>query len=288
MAFQNKSLGDSWVPRALASQTSEFNVPEGKADSKAAAAGSASAGEKRESSEAGADAKRAKSGEDEAARDQVAEGAPRLAEHIKSASKFAKVSAMAVSLLEDGRVTKHNSEAFFQVLAAAVEEPKHIRVRELRPHYRRLFAAAFHRQGLFQLPRQQAMIKVWQMRVINQIDLFTTNAEDFNRVAKQVRMGILLLPCQNPMDEPPSVRVHMPPNSRDVWADALFECLEVAMKLHAQSWAQAEVNMLIKAAHDRRQNFREAQRKTLMEYEMKRRGTARGEALLPMGKQHQS
>ena len=33
------------------------------------------------------------------------------------------------------------------------------------------------------------------------------------------------------------------------------------MLLHKRSEMQAEVNMLIKAAHDRRQNFREAQRK---------------------------
>ena len=86
------------------------------------------------------------------------------------------------------------------------------------------------------------------------------------------------------------------------------------MLLHKRSEMQAEVNMLIKAAHDRRQNFREAQRKvppggphaphaprpparvasqaraprrqTLLEYEMKRRETSRGEmGNVAMGKQ---
>ena len=57
--------------------------------------------------------------------------------------------------------------------------------------------------------------------MINQVDLFTTSPDDFNGVAKQVRMGLLLLPCQNPMDEPPNVRMHMPPNSRDQGGRAL-------------------------------------------------------------------
>ena len=70
MAFQsNKSLNDSWVPRALASQKSEFNVPE----SKAAGSSSAAAGEKkREAAASSADgSKRAKPSEEEEAATQA-------------------------------------------------------------------------------------------------------------------------------------------------------------------------------------------------------------------------
>ena len=37
-----------------------------------------------------------------------------------------------------------------------------------------------------------------------------TAQEDFMGVMRRVRLGLLLLPCQNPMLEPPTVRNHMP------------------------------------------------------------------------------
>ena len=56
-------------------------------------------------------------------RDQVVEGAPRLAQHIRTSSKFIKVAGMAYALLEGKQVTEKNAGAFFEVLAAGTEGP---------------------------------------------------------------------------------------------------------------------------------------------------------------------
>ena len=56
-------------------------------------------------------------------RDQVVEGAPRLAQHIRTSSKFVKVAGMAYALLEGKQVTEKNAGAFFEVLAAGMEGP---------------------------------------------------------------------------------------------------------------------------------------------------------------------
>ena len=56
-------------------------------------------------------------------RDSVLDGAPRLAQHIRTSSKFVKVAGMAYALLEGKQVTEKNAGAFFEVpLAAAGEE----------------------------------------------------------------------------------------------------------------------------------------------------------------------
>ena len=82
-------------------------------------------------------------------RDEVLEGAPRLAQHIKSAAKFTKVAAMAYSLLEGGRVTPKNAAAFFEVLEAGMANPTRLRDAPLRVAYRRLYTAALAREALF-------------------------------------------------------------------------------------------------------------------------------------------
>ena len=70
-------------------------------------------------------------------RDEVADGAPRLAQHIQSASKFNKVAAMAYALLESNRVTRSNAGAFFAVLEGAMANPLQLRDKTYRVAYRK-------------------------------------------------------------------------------------------------------------------------------------------------------
>jgi len=249
------------------------------------------AGLKKPKAEAPAPAAATASSEDAAdgAKDEVMEGAPKLAQHIKSNAKFVKVANMATSLLEQGRVNRNNSDAFFEVLEAGVAEPKRIRQRELRIAARRLYGAAVQRKELFP-PKRQAMLRLWGMRVVNQVDLYTLQEEQFCRITKEIRHGLLLLPCLNPSDEPPArsgaPREHMPEAARGIWAESIFECLEVALLAvnPQRPWAQQETNMLIKTAFDRRQNFCEEHAKMLAEWDVKRKDTSRQELIAIMSK----
>mmetsp|Transcript_60186 Transcript_60186/g.138059 ORF Transcript_60186/g.138059 Transcript_60186/m.138059 type:complete len:336 (-) Transcript_60186:924-1931(-) len=213
-------------------------------------------------------------------KDEIVEAAPRLAEHIKSAAKFVKVATMACTLLEEGRVTMYNSEAFFAILEAGVADPKRIRNKEMRSAYRRLYGAALQRKDAFHTKRQ-AQLRLWHMQVINQIDLFSKHADQFARITKEIRHGLLLLPCITPSLEPPTrtgaPREHLPPGARRVWADSLFDCLEVGMVQHKQPWAATELNMLVKTAYDRRQNFTDKQTSSLAEWERMRMESSRAE-----------
>ena len=56
----------------------------------------------------------------------------------------------------------------------------------------------------------------------------------------------------------------MPAAARPVWAEALFECLEVATTAFELDWAKNDLNMLVKTAHDRRQNFSDAQAEAIL------------------------
>ena len=177
------------------------------------------------------------------AKDEIAQAAGRLVEHIKNPSKFAKVATMACKLLEDGRVNKHNSEAFFEVLEAGMADPK-LRVKEkaYRGPCRALYNAAITRRDLFGLKRQ-ATLRLWQMRVINQIDLLAKEPEQVLRICREIRQGLMILPCLDPSLEPPSRsgggrREMMPAAARPVWAEALFECLTVAMSMNDLEWAR--------------------------------------------------
>ena len=56
-------------------------------------------------------------------RDSVVDGAPRLAQHIRTSSKFIKVAGMAYALLEGKQVTEKNAGAFFEVSRRARKDP---------------------------------------------------------------------------------------------------------------------------------------------------------------------
>jgi len=216
-------------------------------------------------------------------RDEIIETAPRLAEHMRStnAAKVNKVATMASTLLESGRVTAYNSSAFFEILEAGVADASRFRKADLRTGLRTLYTAALAKQDVFS-PKHQAMLRVWQMRVVNQIDLQTLN-DQWQRIAKEMRLALLMLPCISPAMEPPTrsgaPREHLPEHARRMWADTLFECLEVAHeRYNKRDWAQSEVNMLVKSTHDRRQNFTEEQGKRLQAWEQERRDSARLDA----------
>jgi len=197
-------------------------------------------------------------------------------EHIKNPGKFAKVATMACKLLEDGRVNKHNSEAFFEVLEAGMADPK-LRVKEkaYRVPCRALYNAAITRKDVFGLKRQ-ATLRLWQMRVINQIDLLAKEPEQVLRICREIRQGLMILPCLDPSLEPPSRsgggrREMMPAAARPVWAEALFECVAVAMTMNELEWARNDLNMLVKTAHDRRQNFTDDQASAILNWNRQRK-----------------
>ena len=59
---------------------------------------------------------------------------------------------------------------------------------------------------------------------------------------------------------------HLPEESRARWADVLFECIEAAVSVQSQLPAVlTEVHSLVKAAFDRRQNFREQAQQDALE-----------------------
>lgn len=210
-----------------------------------------------------------------AAKDEITTGAPRLAEHIKNPAKFNKVATMATSLLEEGRVNQHNSEAFFEVLEAGVSDTKVIREKAYRVACRALYNAALARKEVFALKRQ-ATLRLWQMRILNQIDLFGREPETVLRICREMRQGLMILPCLDPSLEPPARsggarREMMPAAARPVWCLAIFECLSAAMSMYDKEWARNDLNMLVKTAHDRRQNFTDQQAASIGEWNRKRK-----------------
>ena len=102
-------------------------------------------------------------------RDDVTEGAPRLAQHIRSSGKFIKVSAMAYGLLEARRVTEKNAGAFFAVLAAGMEDPHRLRDPAMRVAVRKLYSSAIAKKHLFP-PECELTLRVWKLRVLTQIE----------------------------------------------------------------------------------------------------------------------
>lgn len=197
-------------------------------------------------------------------RDEVLEGSPRLAQHIASASKCVKVAAMAFALLEGERVTMLNAGAFFQVLEAAMLNPRRLREKEMRVAYRKLFTAACNREHLF--PQQKRpMLELWRVRVLLQLELYTDDTFQFSRAVRQVREWLEKLPCIYPALEPKDAK-HLPEHERAPWIETVFDCSEVAMQHHKYPWAKTAVDMLVRACIDRRQNFSEEQQRTLQEW----------------------
>ena len=119
--------------------------------------------------------------------DEIVEASPRLAVHIRSPAKFNKVAEMAYQLLVTDRVTQHNSAAFFEILEAGVADIKLIRNASLRAAYQRLYAAAVARIGRFP-PALAPMLRLWEVRVIAQLELLSKDTSHFERAARQVHL----------------------------------------------------------------------------------------------------
>lgn len=172
-------------------------------------------------------------------RDEVAEGAPRLAEHIKSNAKFNKVAAMCFALLDAGRVTRANAAPFFAVLEAAVENPHRLREQQYRTAYRKLFSAAMGKASLFPAWAQPTL-QLWEISVLTQLDLFTDDSFQFNRAAKRIRDELTRLPCIYKALEPEGAEKHHLPEGaeRTRWADAFFDCVGSAMLQFKYPWSK--------------------------------------------------
>ena len=281
----------SWQPRVLKKRQAEF-VVEGEPEPAAAAPAAASSSEPPPAAasssnpawngaadlddlEEEAEPKEKRPRTEEAAapdpkRDEVAEGAPRLAEHIKSNAKFNKVAAMAYALLESGRVTSANAGAFFTVLEAAMDDPRRLREQPYRVAYRKLFSAAIARASLFP-PSKQWRLRLWELHVITQIDLYTDDTFQFNRAAKTVRESLHGLPCIYKALEPDGA-VHLPEDERGAWAAVLFECVDAAMRHHVYGWAKPTCDTLVKTIIDRRQNFEEDEQAEMQVWNAKCKG----------------
>lgn len=189
-----------------------------------------------------------------------------LAQHIRTASKFNKVAGMANALLEakPSQVTEKNAEAFFEVLEAAMEDPHRLREKIYRVGMRRLFSSALDKRHLFP-PECELTLRVWKLRVLTQIELFTDDGFQFTRAAKAVREAVEGLPCIYPALEPSGAK-HLPERERPAWRDAIFDCGEACMLHHKHLWAKTTADMVVKAMVDRRQNFSEDQQRTLQEW----------------------
>ena len=269
-----------WQPRALKKRGAEFAVegdapPENKeikpepAESKPSTSGASSSSwngaadlddlegenDKEKAAAKAEEPPEKKAKTEDPNRDEVADGAPRLAQHIQSASKFNKVAAMAYALLESNRVTRSNAGAFFAVLEGAMANPLQLRDKTYRVAYRKLFQAAIHRSHLF--PDDcQPMLKLWEVQVLSQVDLHTDDTFQFNRAAKTVREALHGLPCVYKALEPDGV-THLPEGDRQMWAMALFDCVQAAMHHHKYGWAKTTCDLLVKTIVERRQNFPE-------------------------------
>ena len=177
---------------------------------------------------------------------------------------------MGYALLDGGRVTKKNADAFFQVLEAGMANPHRLRDKTYRIAYRKLYSAAISRASLF--PSSAALaLRVWELQVLAQVDLYTDDTFQFNRAAKAVREALIGLPCIYPALEPQGA-THHPEEERPNWSQALFDCLGAAMEHHKFTWARPTCDMLIKAAIERRQNFAESQQDELQRWNAKCKG----------------
>lgn len=198
-------------------------------------------------------------------RDSVLDGAPRLAQHIRTSSKFIKVAGMAYALLEGKQVTEKNAGAFFEVLMAGMEDPHRLRDVSMRVAVRRLYSSAIAKKHVFP-PECELTLRVWQLHVLTQIELFTDDSFQFTKAAKVVREAVEGLPCIYPALEPKHAPKHLPEHERAQWRDAIFDCAEACMLHHKHLWAKTTADMVVKAMVDRRQNFSEAQQRTLQEW----------------------
>ena len=135
------------------------------------------------------DMKRAKvpPGVDGAPVDEIVAAAPRLAAAIREPGKCVKVAEKMASLLEEGKVKLINATAVFEVLSAAMEDAKRLKDPKLRGAYRRLYRAATERASLFP-SHQQHQLRLWQLRVVTQIELHNNDPEHFARAVKEVRL----------------------------------------------------------------------------------------------------
>ena len=288
----------AWQPRALKKRTAEFNLGDDAPPTAATSAGASSTDAASSSAAAPADDKKAlafngaadlealeedketaakKARTEEATkpakdpnRDEVLEGAPRLAQHIASASKFNKVAAMAYALLEGGRVTRANSGAFFGVLEAAMIEPRRLRDPTYRVAYRKLFSAAIARASLFPTPSQH-QLKLWELQVLAQLDLHTDDSFQFARAARTVTAALHGLPCVYKAQEVEGA-VHLPEGERAAWAEVLFECIDAAMEHYKYGWAKPTCDTLVRAIVDRRLNFSDAQQGEMQLWNAKCKG----------------
>ena len=209
-------------------------------------------------------------GSSSSTRDEIKDGAPRLAVHITSASKFNKVAAMSYALLEGKKVNRDNASAFFAVLEAGMLDTRRLRDPKYHVAFRQLYSSAIGKAALFP-QAAQPRLKLWEVQVLAQIELFTDDTYQFDRAAKRVRESLYRLPCIYPALEPPGA-VHLPEGERRAWADALFDCVGSAMAHFKYPWARTSCDMLVKALVDRRQNFDDAQQAEMQLWNQQSKG----------------
>jgi hypothetical protein len=140
--------------------------------------------------------------------DEVISGAPRLAQHIKSASKCIKVAAMAYALLDQqGAVTARSSGAFFEVLEAAMSEPmRPVTEPKFRVAYRKLFEGVQRRRQAFSA-EHCAQIDVWTFQLHTALELAQADESfAFTRATRKVRAelphALISLPPSRRLGEP--------------------------------------------------------------------------------------
>ena len=219
---------------------------------------SASAGNDSEAKRGEIQENASSSADSESKRDEIQQNAARLAVHITSPKKFNKVAAMLYSLLQSDRVTAQNANAFFSILCAGVAATKMLRRPELRVAYAQLYAAAVERKNVFPTDTWPT-IDLWSVRVLAQLDLYTDDTYQFSRTCRSICSHLERLPCVWPALEATCIKEgsskHIVEDERREWADAVFDCIEVAMDHFQFTWARSSIDSLVCAAMDRRGNF---------------------------------
>ncbi|KAJ1636875.1 hypothetical protein T492DRAFT_1128132 [Pavlovales sp. CCMP2436] len=266
---QPKASSSVWVPRAVrqverAERAAAEAPPADEPDSGAGASGEAwhandledlDESVAKRSKPAGDPVKDEVKEEDDAAaraaslEDEVIAGAPRLAQHIRSAQKCVKVAAMAYSLLEQGAVTNRSSGAFFLVVEAAMAEPmRPVADAKYRVCYRKLFEGVLRRKQAFSAEQQQ-QIDIWAFQLHTSLELI--QADDsfaFSRASKKVEEKLERL---KPDAMPPgkSSAEFEDVGQTAQWTPVLMNCLATAFMQYGKSlWAKSAVEGLVKVA----------------------------------------
>ncbi|GAV66785.1 hypothetical protein CFOL_v3_10295 [Cephalotus follicularis] len=129
----------------------------------------------------------------DASETQVIEAMQKIASHIKTPSKIAKASKLAIQLIQVGSVKPGTSDQFFAILDAAMSSPTSCTDPSVRAHYHALFSAAQDAAECLD-NKQKNQLSVWIIKAVVANDLFTDDSFVLSKTATQIKEAISNLP----------------------------------------------------------------------------------------------